>query len=246
MSDTATLPPEEELKPAHATWPRPAANPLGRRKRRLSPGADRTCWPRRSTLRRQIQRVAEQRRALPPGPVAKDYRFLDEQGNEIGLVDLFGRHDTLFAYFWMYGPERERPCPMCTSFVGSLDIPAPDIEQRLAIAIVGRSPVARQLAFARERGWRNLKFYQTVGDDYGRDDACGDRRRRGRRRSSSGGATATRSACSGRPRAAMETADPGFDPHLRARSHAALDHPRLDARGAREGLVSEARLPRLT
>src|SRR3546814_1033542 len=67
------------------------------------------------------------------------------------LNNLFGRHDTLLTYFWMYGPERERPCPMCTSFVGSLDAPAPDIQQRLALAIVGRSPVARQLAFARER-----------------------------------------------------------------------------------------------
>src|SRR4029077_4716004 len=120
-------------------------------------------------LRRQIQRVAAKRRELPPGPEAKDYRFLDADGKEVGLADLFGRHDTLFTYFWMYGPERERPCPMCTSFVGSLDIPAPDIEQRLGLAIVGRSPVARQLAFARERGWRNLKFYQTVGDDFARD-----------------------------------------------------------------------------
>src|SRR3546814_1575948 len=69
----------------------------------------------------------------------------------------------------MYGPERERPCPMCTSFVGSLDIPAPDIEQRLALAIVGRSQVERQLTFARERGWSHLEFYQTVRDDFGRD-----------------------------------------------------------------------------
>ena len=58
---------------------------------------------------------------------------------------------------------------MCTSFVGSLDIPARDIEQRLSIAIIGRSPVARQLAFARERGWRNLKFYEPIGDDFARD-----------------------------------------------------------------------------
>ena len=29
--------------------------------------------------------------------------------------------------------------------------------------------MARQLAFARERGWRNLRFYQTVGDDFPRD-----------------------------------------------------------------------------
>ncbi len=58
---------------------------------------------------------------------------------------------------------------MCTSFVGSLDIPAGDIEQRLAIAIIGRSPVARQLSFARERGWSHLNFYQTIGDDFARD-----------------------------------------------------------------------------
>jgi predicted dithiol-disulfide oxidoreductase (DUF899 family) len=122
-------------------------------------------------LRRQIQRVAAMRRALPPGGEAKDYRFLDADGEELGLADLFGRHDTLFSYFWMYGPKRERPCPMCTSFVGSLDIPARDIEQRIAIAIaiIGRSPVARQLAFASERGWSNLKFFQTVGDDFARD-----------------------------------------------------------------------------
>ena len=164
-------------------------------------------------LRREIQRVAAQRRALPPGPVAKNYRFRDAQGREIGLVDLFGRHDTLFAYFWMFGPERERPCPMCTSFVGSLDIPAPDIEQRLAVAIIGRSPVARQLAFARERGWHNLDFYQTVGDDYGcdvhalTDEGEGAGVTVWRR---DGGEVRLFWAAEGGP----ETADPGFDPHL--------------------------------
>ena len=117
-------------------------------------------------LRRQIERVAVQRRALPMGGEARAYEFLDDQGKTVGLTDLFGDHDTLVTYFWMYGPERERPCPMCTSLLGSLDIPAVDLEQRVALAIIGRSPVARQLAFARERGWRNLKFYQCVGDEF--------------------------------------------------------------------------------
>lgn len=121
-------------------------------------------------LRRNIQPVAAMRRELPPGgEVKNDYRFLDAEGEEHGLADLFGRHDTLFTYFWMFGPERERPCPMCTSFVGSIDIPSIDIEQRVAVAVIGRSPVARQLEFARERGWTNLTFYQTVGDDFARD-----------------------------------------------------------------------------
>lgn len=120
-------------------------------------------------LRRHIQNVAARRRALPQGGEAGDYRFLDADGTELGLRDLFGQHTSLFTYFWMYGPERERPCPMCTSFAGSLDTPAPDIEQRVGLAILGRSPVARQLAFARERGWTHLKFYQTLGDDFPRD-----------------------------------------------------------------------------
>ena len=61
-------------------------------------------------VRRHLERLAEQRRALPRGPViAKDYRFLDENGTEVGLADLFGRHDTLLAYSWMYGPDRPRP-----------------------------------------------------------------------------------------------------------------------------------------
>jgi predicted dithiol-disulfide oxidoreductase (DUF899 family) len=120
-------------------------------------------------LRRQIEHVAALRRALPPGGVARHYDFIDDNGQTIGLADLFGPHDTLVSYFWMYGPKRERPCPMCTSLLGGLDGPARDLEQRVALAVIGRSPVSRQLAFARERGWRNLRFYQCVGDDFARD-----------------------------------------------------------------------------
>jgi len=83
-------------------------------------------------LRRHIERVAEQRRALPPGGEAPDYRFEDENGRTVGWAELFGRHDTLLTYFWMYGPQRGRPCPMCTAFLGALDIPARDLMQRVA------------------------------------------------------------------------------------------------------------------
>jgi predicted dithiol-disulfide oxidoreductase (DUF899 family) len=119
-------------------------------------------------LRRHIERVAAQRRALPIGGEPPPYDFVDQDGKTVRLADLFGRHDTLVTYFWMYGPQREKACPMCTSFLGSLDTPSRDLTQRLAFAVLGRSPVSRQLAFARERGWRNLKFFQ-VGDDFAHD-----------------------------------------------------------------------------
>lgn len=121
-------------------------------------------------LRRHITRIAEQRRALPPGPVIPDkYRFKDEQGFDATLLDLFGGHDTLVTYFWMYGPERDRPCPMCTNWLGSVNGNARDIKQRVALKILGRSSVDRQYAFAQERGWRDLDFVQTIGNDYARD-----------------------------------------------------------------------------
>jgi predicted dithiol-disulfide oxidoreductase (DUF899 family) len=50
-------------------------------------------------FRRHMSRLTEQRRALPPGPVIKkDYRFKDENGAEIGFLDLFGKHDTLVTF----------------------------------------------------------------------------------------------------------------------------------------------------
>lgn len=121
-------------------------------------------------LRRHLAQVAEHRRSLPAGPIIeKSYRFIDASGAEVGLVDLFGEQNTLVTYFWMYGPQRERPCPMCTNLLGPLDGNAADIKQRAALKVLGRSSVERQLAFAHERGWTELDFVQTVGDDYARD-----------------------------------------------------------------------------
>lgn len=166
-------------------------------------------------LRRQLQRVAAQRRELPPGGEAGgDYRFRTEDGSVVGLADLFDEHDTLFTYFWMFGPERERPCPMCTSFLGSLDVPSVDLSQLLSVAVIGRSPVARQLAFARERGWRNLRFFETIGDDFARDyhalSADGDEGAALDVWQLDGGTVRHMWGAEG----GFETADPGFDPHL--------------------------------
>ena len=121
-------------------------------------------------FRRHMTRLVEERRALPPGPVIeKNYRFKDANGADLGLIDLFGKHDALVTYFWMFGPQRERPCPMCTNWLGAVNGNAADIKQRVALKVLGRRPVKEQLAFAQERGWSHLDFVQTVGDDYAKD-----------------------------------------------------------------------------
>jgi predicted dithiol-disulfide oxidoreductase (DUF899 family) len=120
-------------------------------------------------LRRHIERVAEQRRALPPGgEVTKDYRFESEDG-PVRFADLFGDKQTLAVYSYMFGPQRERPCPMCTSLLSAWDGEARDIEQRIALAIVARSPIERLTRFKKERGWRNLRLYSDITGEFSRD-----------------------------------------------------------------------------
>ncbi len=122
-------------------------------------------------LRRQIERVAEHRRALPPGgPIPDDYRFTGANG-AVRLSELFCTHDTLLVYNWMFGPQRERPCPMCTSLLSAWDGEMPDILQRVAFAVVGRSPFAKLKAFSVERGWRYLPLYSSEGTTFNRDYA---------------------------------------------------------------------------
>jgi len=120
-------------------------------------------------LRRHIERVAEQRRQLPPGgEVTKRYTFQGEHG-PITLAELFGDKDTLVIYSYMFGPQREKPCPMCTSLMGSWDHKVPDIEQRVALAMVARSPVDRLVAAKKARGWTKLKVYSDPDGDFTRD-----------------------------------------------------------------------------
>ena len=122
-------------------------------------------------LRRQIERVAAMRRALPPGgPVTGDYRFDTEDGPS-DLAGLFGGKQTLVVYNYMFGPERKRPCPMCTNLLDAWDGNADDIAQRVSLVVVARSPLARLVAVKRERGWKNLRLASALDDAFTRDYA---------------------------------------------------------------------------
>lgn len=120
-------------------------------------------------LRRHIERVAELRRQLPAGgEVTKTYQFEGENG-PVTLADLFGDRTTLIIYSYMFGPQRERPCPMCTSFMASLEGKVPDIEQRVALAMVARSPIERLVEGKKARGWTQLKVYSDSDGRFTRD-----------------------------------------------------------------------------
>jgi len=120
-------------------------------------------------LRRHIERVAEMRRALPPGgEVTRRYEFEGEAG-KVPLAGLFGDKQTLVIYSYMFGPQREQPCPSCTSFMSTWEAKLPDVEQRIAFVFVARSPIARLVEAKRARGWTRHKIYSDPSGDYTRD-----------------------------------------------------------------------------
>ena len=120
-------------------------------------------------LRRQIEAVARMRRSLPPGgAVPRDYAFVGPNG-PVTLSDLFGDKDTLVIYSFMFGPQRKTPCPMCTSMIGSWEGKIEDIRQRVAVAVIARSPIERLLQWKIDRGWKQMPFYSDMDGDFTRD-----------------------------------------------------------------------------
>lgn len=130
-------------------------------------------------LRKQIERVAALRRTLPlGGPLKEDYVFEEVNvGLDVGapdkkvqLSELFNDgKDSLIVYSFMYGPTMEHACPACTSILDGLDGTAPHAEQRVNLAVVAKSPPERIRAFARQRGWRNLRLLSSAGNTFNRD-----------------------------------------------------------------------------
>lgn len=126
-------------------------------------------------LRRRLERVAAQRRALPKGgEIPEDYVFEGKgpkgRARRIKLSELFepGK-DTLAIYSFMFGPERAEPCPGCTHFLDGIDGAALHIGQRTNFVVVAKSPLKRLQALAKQRGWQNLRLLSTAGNNYDRD-----------------------------------------------------------------------------
>jgi predicted dithiol-disulfide oxidoreductase (DUF899 family) len=119
-------------------------------------------------LRRHIERVAEMRRAMPlGGQVPEDYRFESAKGAD-HLSDLFGDKQTLVIYSMMFGPQRHRPCPMCTAMLTSWEGTARNLRERVALAVTARSSIERILYFRKERGWQHLQMYSDGIGNYTR------------------------------------------------------------------------------
>jgi predicted dithiol-disulfide oxidoreductase (DUF899 family) len=123
-------------------------------------------------LRKQIEAVAALRRTLPlGGEVKEDYVFDEGPAKKVKLSQLFEakKKPTLVVYSFMYGPNMESACPMCTSMLDGLNGSALHARQVVNLAVVAKSPIPRIQKFAKKRGWDNLRLLSSANNTYNRD-----------------------------------------------------------------------------
>jgi predicted dithiol-disulfide oxidoreductase (DUF899 family) len=141
-------------------------------------------------LRRAIEDVAAQRRALPLGGVVPDDYVFEEasDGTEVRFSQLFAPgKDTLVVYSFMFPrysgdtrpgpaegetarlPLKETPCASCTSILDSLDGAALHLAREVNLAVVAKSDPERIRNFAHERAWRHLRLLSARDNAYSRD-----------------------------------------------------------------------------
>ena len=139
-------------------------------------------------LMRQRERVAELRRALPPGAILQDYEFLegppslgngDEPIKKVRLSELFtAPAHSLVIYQFMFGKKQTNPCPMCTAWIDCVNGIAHHLAQNIDVAIVAAADPATLRAFARNRGWNRLRLLSagesTFKYDLGSEDHEGN------------------------------------------------------------------------
>jgi predicted dithiol-disulfide oxidoreductase (DUF899 family) len=139
-------------------------------------------------LMRQRERVAELRRALPPGAIIQDYEFVEgpialDEGDEpvrtVRLSELFtGPDRPLVIYHFMYGKRQTNACPMCTAWIDGYNGVAHHVAQNIDLAIVAAADPVTLRAYARERGWNRLRLLSagesTFKYDLGSEDRQGN------------------------------------------------------------------------
>jgi predicted dithiol-disulfide oxidoreductase (DUF899 family) len=139
-------------------------------------------------LMRHRERVAEERRQLPPGPVVDDYAFVEgpadlEAGDAavgtVRLSELFSAPDrALVVYHFMYGKRQTSACPMCTLWIDGFNGVAHHLAPNLDFVVAAAADPETLRAHARARGWHNLRLLSCADShfkyDLGSEDADGN------------------------------------------------------------------------
>jgi predicted dithiol-disulfide oxidoreductase (DUF899 family) len=112
--------------------------------------------------------IARQRRELPWTAIEKQYTFQTADGAK-SLPELFHGRSQLVAYHFMFGPEWDAGCPVCSSIADSFDgIVAHLAARDVTMVAISRAPIDKLLAFRERMGW-SFNWASTFESDFNWD-----------------------------------------------------------------------------
>lgn len=128
-------------------------------------------------LTKQKDRINALRRRLPMVKMEKDYRFQGPNG-DMSFADLFDGTRQLIMYHFMFGPEQEVGCPVCTVYMKELGDVSNLKKWYARFITVGRAPYAKLTAHREATGF-HIPFYSSLGSNFNFDFEILDERGEG-------------------------------------------------------------------
>jgi len=109
---------------------------------------------REKELTRRNDELASERRELPWVRVEKDYVF-DTEGGPKTLAELFDGRSQLLVYNFMFGPEYEAGCPVCSSGADMYSGAVDHLNERDdTFLCISRAPLEKLQAYKQRMGWK--------------------------------------------------------------------------------------------
>ena len=132
-------------------------------------------------LKDQREHVAALRRQLPMGArVESDYIFQEGSSDlsnnaptsffDTRLSELFADDsDQLIVIHYMYDPDHEKPCPMCTMWADGHNAIAAHISNKVNFVLVAKAQIEKLRTWAHSRAWNNIRLLSSFNNSFNQD-----------------------------------------------------------------------------
>jgi predicted dithiol-disulfide oxidoreductase (DUF899 family) len=116
---------------------------------------------------RMLERLASRRRELPAVAIEKEYVFEGRDG-KASLLDLFEGRTQLMVQHFMFDPDWDEGCPVCSLEADSVG-PLDHLHARnTTFAAISRAPLSKIEPFRERMGW-TFPWYSSLGSDFNYD-----------------------------------------------------------------------------
>ena len=123
---------------------------------------------REKELTRLNDDLAARRRELPWVRVSEEYRFQTDDGTRT-LAELFDGRSQLVVYHFMFGPEYDAGCPVCSAGADTFNGAVAHMNARdVSFTCVSRAPLDRLQAYKRRMGW-SFPWASSFGSEFNVD-----------------------------------------------------------------------------